>query len=267
MVTLTNKEVQIVKEDLKKKGITMPGLDNDLVDHLLCSIEARMASGHSFSESYRLASRDLNGDQAVSEIQHQTVAMLNERTNLLRNVLIYFLIFIFLIGVSTFLTPRVNPAIILTCITLSILFTYHSVFQGRKNNTYKSNIILFVIITAVPVTGILFFLATEFGFQLHGSTGWIFLIISLAVPVYLKAVKDFLAMDRTVITLVCYTLKFTAVICLLWVPLVLSLRMFRPDVSISFFLADFLVLSIVSCILCIGFRKFEALTLHIRNNF
>jgi hypothetical protein len=69
MAALTDRQIQQVREDLKRKGITLRGLDNDLLDHLLCGIECHLDTGQSFDDAYRLASRGLAGDESMDIIQ------------------------------------------------------------------------------------------------------------------------------------------------------------------------------------------------------
>jgi hypothetical protein len=223
-----------------------------------------MAEGYSFSDAYNLASHDLNGSEAVSKIQQEVVVELHEWKNLFRNLMVYALLILSLIGVSGLFTSGVNPAIILTGISLTIFFIYHAVFQGRKTKSTRSNMFLFLLITSIPVAVVLSFLKAEFGFRLAGTTGWILIIINLAIPIYLKAVKDVLLMDRTVVTLLRYTLKFTAVICSLWIPLVSCLQFFRPNVFFSFFLDDLMYLTASCFILFIALGKFYDFKLYLK---
>jgi hypothetical protein len=263
---LTNKEIEFVSTDLQKRGITMPALEKDLLDHLLCAVEMYMAEGQSFSDAYRMAVHDLNTDKPLIIIQQETIMALSERKNVYKNIMVYVVFIFLLTGISRLLNPMVNPAVILTGITLTIFFVYHSIFQGRKANSNRANMLLFLVITSIPVIAVLLFLATEFEFQLAGITGWILLIISFAIPVYRKVVKDILSMDRTMITLLCYVMKFIAAIGLIWIPLILCLQFFRPDVFISFFVDDLVILAIGSFILYITLRKYHEVKYYLRNN-
>ncbi|HZG25334.1 MAG TPA: hypothetical protein VEZ17_12170 [Chitinophagaceae bacterium] len=266
MVTLTNKEIEFVKADLRTRGITMPALVNDVLDHLLCGTEAYMTKGYSFSEAYSLASFDLTGEEGVGKIQQETSKGLNEWKNLSRNLGLYLLLILALIGASVIFTHGVNPAVILTCISLGIFFIYHSIFQARKTDSTRSNMLLFLLVTSIAATAVLIFLKAEFDFRLAGTTGWILLVISLAIPVYMKAVKDVLVMDRTVVSLLEYALKFTAVICLLWIPLVSCLHFFRPEVSFAFFLDDLIFLTAGSSVLSLALGKFNDFKLYLKKN-
>jgi hypothetical protein len=267
-MAISAKEIDMIKQDLTKKGLDMPGLDNDLLDHLLCGIENHMASGHSFQEAYHLASHDLHGEWDIKKIQDETASLLNEGKSLLRNLISYTLIIGILILVFNLLTSGVNPALILVCISLCIFFIYHSLFYRRKQKRLKKNLALFTVVTAMPVMGVALFLVREFsGFELMGMMGWCILIISIAIPVYLNAVKSVLTMDGTILTFFCYTLKLIAVVSGIWIPLALCIKLFRPDVAIFFFLDDLLLLSLTSFVLSAGLRKISDLKLFLLNKF
>ena len=50
-----------------KKGINMPGPDNDLWDHLLCGVEHYLNSGHVF---YRAGEPEISKMLATKTIKH-----------------------------------------------------------------------------------------------------------------------------------------------------------------------------------------------------
>lgn len=268
MVFFSEKEIEFIKSDLRKKGITMPGLDHDLLDHLLCAVEQYMDSGYAFAKAYELAFYDLCKDREVKAIQLETTLAMKDRKRFLKNLIIYSAIIGLLITVFNVFTTGINPALILTCISLAIFFIYHSVFCVRKSKSKRNNLILFIVITLVPVVGVMLFLAKEFPqFRLIGTPGWCMLIILLAIPVYYGAVRRFLRTDSTVISFVTQTLNFTATIGLIWVPLASYIKLFRPENNILFFLDDFLLLSISCFALSMGLQKFSDVRLYLRNVF
>jgi hypothetical protein len=243
---ITDKEIQFVKEDLAKGGVDMPGLDNDLLDHLLCSTEAYMAAGHSFMEAYRMARTDLHGTSEILEIQQTTISELNSGRRGLVNLLNYCFVLGGLILVFSMLTS-VNPALILVCISLVIYFIYHGIFSCRKGKSHRSNFSLFLLITAFPVIGVIAFLIIEFpSLDLVRTPGWCILIVSVAITVYKNRVKTILQADSSALTFYIYTFKFIAMASFLWIPLALTLRLFAPHAAVYFFLDELLILCVTS---------------------
>ena len=268
MMFFSAKEIEYIESDLRKKGITMPGLDHDLLDHLLCAVEQYMGSGYTFAKAYELAFYDLCKDREIKVIQLETTRAMKDRKRFLKNLIIYSVIIGLLITVFNVFTTGINPALILTCISLAIFFIYHSVFCVRKSKSKRNNLILFIVITLLPVAGVMLFLANEFPqFRLIGTPGWCMLIILLAIPVYYGAIRRILKTDSTVINLVIHTLKFTAIIGLIWIPLALCIKLFRPETRVFFFLDDFLLLSMSCFVLSMGLQKFSDIRLYLRNVF
>jgi hypothetical protein len=265
---ITDNQIQRIKQDLAQKGITMSGLENDLLDHLLCSMEENMAKGHSFEEAYELATFQLHGQAEISTIQKETISALNEGRSLWKNLLNYGITLGLLILFFTLLTTGVNPALILVCISLSVFFLYHGIFQSRKQHSLKRNLSLFLLITGIAVMGVFVFLFLEFnGSGLLKMLFWATLIIGVAIPVYLKAVKNVLLMDSTFTTFFSYSLKLIALMSVLWIPLVLAIKVYRRDVAVLFFVDDLLVLAICAFILSMGLKKLVYLKAFLKNNF
>ena len=128
MYPLNDKEVESVRRDLKQRGITMPGLEDDLLDHLLCSIENYISLGMTFDEAYKKAFYDLNTEDELKLIQNTTIDLINEKKDILKNLSIYLGVILGLIGTFKTFTIGTNPALILACLSLVILFIYHSCF-------------------------------------------------------------------------------------------------------------------------------------------
>lgn len=243
---ITDKEIQIVKEDLVKGGIDMPGLDSDLLDHLLCGTEAYIADGHTFMEAYHMAKADLHGSAEIIAIQQDTINELNSGKRVLTELLHYGFVLGGLILVFNLLTS-VNPALILVCISLFIFFIYHGIFSRRKGNSLRSNFSLFLLITAIPVIGVIVFLIIEFpSLNLMRTPGWCLLIISIAIPVYRSTIKRILLTDSSALTFYSHTFRFIALASFLWIPLALTIRLFAPHAAVYFFLDDLLILCLTS---------------------
>jgi hypothetical protein len=191
----------------------------------------------------------------------------NEGKSLMRNLLLYGMMLFPMIGVFSLLSTGPNPGLILPGITLSIFFIYHSIFFKRKSRSDRSNHRLFAITTLVPAIAIMVFLAVELGLQeLSGTLAWVILVIAVAVPIYFLAIKKILAIDSSLLTFFVFALRFTAMISIVWVPVVLTLNFFRPDVQILFFLDDLLALSVVTFLLSGLLKKIPDIRIYLKNH-
>ena len=264
---ITDKQIRRIKEDLEHKGINMPGLENDLLDHLLCCIEEHMDKGNSFDEAYRLALYKLHGQAEIITIQQETISVLSEGKSLWRNLLNYGITLGLLILSFNLLNTGISPALILVCISLSIFFVYHAIFYSRKQYSSKRNLGFFTGITVLAVLTVLGFLIVEFdGAGLLRMVIWSVLCMGLAIAVYPKSVKKVLLMDSTPTTFFSFTLKLIAFMSVLWIPLALCLKVYRPDVAVLFFVDDLLLMAICSFILSISLKKLVYLKVLLQNN-
>jgi hypothetical protein len=73
MMELTSEQVAWIGQDIRKKGMTMNGLADSLIDHICCSIEND--PGSDFHEAY---TRTLTafGSAGLKKIQEETILLL-----------------------------------------------------------------------------------------------------------------------------------------------------------------------------------------------
>ncbi len=84
-MTLSEAQINIIRQELELNGITISSLKDDLIDHLCCDIEQKVDNGKDFmaalDESLReLAPRGLHG------IQHETILLLNPKMILMKKL-------------------------------------------------------------------------------------------------------------------------------------------------------------------------------------
>jgi hypothetical protein len=265
MSMITEKEIATVKKDLASKGIDMPGLENDLLDHLLCSTEVYMAAGHSFADAYHLALLDLDDP---ADIQKHAINAVQENHKLPKDLAWYSIVIAGLILTFNFLTTGVNPALILVCLSLGIFFIYHAIFSRRKGKSLKSNVAFFAGITAFPVAGVFAFLLYEFpALNLAGLPGWCLSIVVIAMPVYMVFVRRILTTDSTAGTFFRHTFRFIALASFLWILLALPIRLFHPHTEVLFFLDDLVLLCFFSIVAVIVIRRIPELKQYLLKRF
>lgn len=54
-MTLTNTQIEFLETELKERGLTVPSLTEDFLDHFCCAIEEEMALGTNFKQAYHKA--------------------------------------------------------------------------------------------------------------------------------------------------------------------------------------------------------------------
>ncbi len=92
ITTIIDNNLDRIKADLVNRGLTYDRLLDDILDHVCCMVEERMATGEDFEFSYKHV-LDTIGDKRLTEIQHHTLLLLNIKFQLMKN-------FTYLFGLS-----------------------------------------------------------------------------------------------------------------------------------------------------------------------
>lgn len=256
--TISTTQIDLIRQDLRKNGITASGLESDVLDHMICGTEKYMSEGYAFRKAYQKAWRDLNEDQALALIQQETSQAIKAGKSVSKRVLGYLFILIAFVGIFMTFTLKVNPALIMSCISVTIFFVYHSVFAGQKQRSRKYHRALFIGLTLPPIVGAVIFLILEFQFYIFGTSGWVMVIIFIAVPIYHLFIRKVLTENSTLRQFLIQTCLFLSVASLCWIPLASGVQLFRPDVAVLFFLDDLLIISAVSLLLSLGLQKLSS---------
>ncbi|MBD0260730.1 MAG: hypothetical protein ICV83_33850 [Cytophagales bacterium] len=267
MVFLTGEQIEWIESDIRQKGITLPGLDTDVLDHLICGTEHYLNAGNPFAQAYPLALRDLTGDEAVGNVQQETLRAVRTGKSIYKNLLIYGAVLGGLIGVFGILAEVTSPGLILPAISLALFCVYHCFFYFRTGKGPGSNLLWFVAITALPVVGLAVFLAEAFpGFRWLGTQGWCLLLTAVGLGLYYHSVRKILAEPRTTRQLLIQLSRFLGVSSLLWVPLAAYVKLFKPGADVFFF-DELLMLSLAGFLCMLLLQKAPAARLFLRNRF
>ncbi len=182
MVFLTREQIEWIERDIRQQGITLAGLDTDVLDHLICGTEHYLNAGNPFAQAYQLALRDLTGGEAVESVQQETLRAVRTGKSVYKNLLIYSAVLGGLIGVFGVFAEPTSPGLILPAISLAVFCVYHSFFYFRAGKGPGSNLLWFAALTALPVVGVAVFLAEAFpGFRWLGTQGWCLLLTTLGM--------------------------------------------------------------------------------------
>lgn len=86
-VELSNEQVQYIQEELTKEEIHVGSLKEELLDHICCEIENKIATGTTFHHACEQAFASF-GENGIQELQSQTIHLLNQKSQRMKNVLI-----------------------------------------------------------------------------------------------------------------------------------------------------------------------------------
>jgi len=83
MAELTPKEIHILSQEIEKQGLTYTLLQNELLDHLCCDIEAKMEEGLEFLKAFEEVKQRLENHR-IQQIQEDTLVLVNHKYRMMK---------------------------------------------------------------------------------------------------------------------------------------------------------------------------------------
>lgn len=85
-MSLNSDHIDYIIKDLNYRGLVVPEIQDELIDHVCCATEERMQKGQKFLDAYEEVVKEFGSTQGLYETQHQTILSENKTpTNMLRN--------------------------------------------------------------------------------------------------------------------------------------------------------------------------------------
>lgn len=83
MAELSEREIKILFREIDRQGLTYTQLQNELLDHLCCDIEAKMDEGIEFLKAYEMVRSRLENNR-IQEIQEETLLLINQKYRMMK---------------------------------------------------------------------------------------------------------------------------------------------------------------------------------------
>jgi hypothetical protein len=83
MAELSDREMEILNMEIEKQGLTYTQLQNELLDHLCCDIEAKMDEGLEFLKALDEVRQRLDNNR-IQEIQEETLLLINQKYRMMK---------------------------------------------------------------------------------------------------------------------------------------------------------------------------------------
>ena len=83
MAELTEKQIRRLNREIEKQGLTYTELQQELLDHLCCDVEAEMAEGLEFIKALEKVKREM-GEDRIREIQEETLLLINQKYRIMK---------------------------------------------------------------------------------------------------------------------------------------------------------------------------------------
>lgn len=225
MYHLSEEQINFIRADIKKRGIEMESLQEDLLDHICCMIEERLEENGDFEKFYSSIIKTFYKNE-LSEIETETINLLtNKNYYTMKKAMIFSGItsaVVLSLGIilKFFHAPGSAPCIILGIFIFSIIFLpLMSVLRIKEKEKTKDKLIIALgIIPAI-------LLSTSFAFRTQHWPGamivlylGIGILLLLFLPLYI--VNGLRKPEAKVNTIVTSVLVIAG--CGLWLTIVAS---------------------------------------------
>ncbi len=86
MNELSEKQVNLISEDIDQQGLTYVQLKNEILDHICCQIEIEMEQGLLFNQAYKKVRKEM-GKKRIREIQHETLSLISKKYRRMKRIM------------------------------------------------------------------------------------------------------------------------------------------------------------------------------------
>jgi len=83
MAELSEKEIRQLNREIEKQGLTYTELQQELLDHLCCDVEAEMEEGHEFVKAFEKVRKGMGKDR-IQQIQEETLLLINQKYRIMK---------------------------------------------------------------------------------------------------------------------------------------------------------------------------------------
>jgi hypothetical protein len=83
MAELTEKEIRRLNREIQKQGLTYTELQQELLDHLYCDVEAEMEEGLEFIKALEKVRKGMGKDR-IQQIQEETLLLINQKYRIMK---------------------------------------------------------------------------------------------------------------------------------------------------------------------------------------
>ena len=190
MAELSKREIELLNREIEKQGLTYTQLQNELLDHLCCDIEAKMDEGVEFLKAFDEVRQVLENNR-IQEIQEETLLLINQKYRMMKKFMYILGIIapsLLIIGAFFKLMHWFGSGILLVLGTLLLGAVYLPVFAMvniRDTRKKEKRVNLTLYVTGV-ITGFVFITAFLFKIMHWPGAGLGILIsVILAVAVFI----------------------------------------------------------------------------------
>ncbi len=86
MAELSEKEIRILNREIERQGLTYTELQQELLDHLCCDVEAEMEEGLAFVKALEKV-RNGMGEDRIRQVQEETLLLVNQKYRIMKKLM------------------------------------------------------------------------------------------------------------------------------------------------------------------------------------
>ena len=200
MAELTQKEIRRLIREIEKQGLTYTELQQELLDHLCCDVEAEMEEGLEFVKALEKVKKGM-GEDRIREIQEETLLLINQKYRIMKK-LMYILGIIapsLLIIGTLFKTqhwPGAGVLIVLSLFLLGAIYLPVFISVRIRDNRKAGKPVNMAMHIIGMIAGIIFIAGAMFKIQ-HWPGASVMIVLSTAVTVlvfipllFIQAIRD-----------------------------------------------------------------------------
>ena len=159
---LTSKQEDIIEASVKNKGIQLPSLQDDIIDHLCCVVENQLGKGKEFDQLLEEAIADI-APHGLKDIQRQTIFLLNAKRIIIMKKVMYSIGFLGALSLTAgvvfklFWYPGANTLFTIGMVTLLLIFIPLVAFDRYKvaiSKTLSERLKIIIGAIAAVIAGI-----------------------------------------------------------------------------------------------------------------
>lgn len=191
MYTLNKEQIELIAAGVRKAGITIPDLAEDLIDHICCEVENCMYHGKTFDQAYQ-AAKERAGTRVLQEIEENTRFLIDKNYRIMKITMkITGNVSMVMLAAATlmrlFHIPGANVVLVPGFILLAVVFFPAAIWSSYRDSKTSLSGALHLSILAggiLLMAGILFKVMHWPGAGVVIGTGWL-LVIFLFLPLLL----------------------------------------------------------------------------------
>jgi len=148
MLSLSVAQIEIIASDVYKAGLTLPHLQEEMIDHLCCQVEELMGKGMDFEQAYD-SIKETTGVKELKKVQEDTLLLIDKKYTIMKTTMkVFGIVSLTLIAIGTILKlmhwPLGNYFFLFGFPLLGGIFIPSLIWVMKKESKLKGKSLLYI---------------------------------------------------------------------------------------------------------------------------